>query len=296
MMEATAVPSKAISTPRQERLDAIIEVLLADDTTSAQALAETFGVSLMTVHRDLDELQRRGIVRKFRGGVSVARTSTYEISAALRRRLAVPEKSAIAAAAARTVTPGSSILLDDSTTVASMVDHLLDVEDLHVVTNYLPTLTRLACAATGVGSSTVTGLGGTYNVGHESFLGVGAVNAIRALRVDVAFLSTTTVDTEGLYHQEESIVAVKSAMIRSARRSVLLADSTKLGATSLHRICDWDVVDELITDTAAPTELLDTLRARGVQVTTVDPERIENAAARSGREQGAEEHDDEENT
>lgn len=293
MMEATAVPSRALSTSRQERLDAIIEVLLADDTTSAQALAETFGVSLMTVHRDLDELQRRGIVRKFRGGVSVARTSTYEISAALRRRLAVPEKSAIAAAAARTVTPGSSILLDDSTTVATMIDHLLDIEDLHVVTNYLPTLTRLARAATGAGSSTVTGLGGTYNVGHESFLGVGAVNAIRALRVDVAFLSTTTVDTAGLYHQEESIVAVKSAMIRSARRSVLLADSTKLGATSLHRICDWDVVDELITDTAAPAELLDTIRARGVRVITVDPDRTENATACSEREQGTEEYDEE---
>ncbi|WP_277369711.1 DeoR/GlpR family DNA-binding transcription regulator [Rhodococcus rhodochrous] len=284
------MPTRTISASRQERLDAIIEVLLADDTTSAQALAESFGISLMTVHRDLDELQRRGIVRKFRGGVSVARTSTYEISAPLRRRLSVAEKVAIAAAAARTVAPGSSILLDDSTTVAAMLDHLVDIEDLHVVTNYLPTLAAL----TRHGGSTVTGIGGTYDVGHESFLGLGAVDAIRALRVDVAFLSTTTVDVEGLYHQEESIVAVKSAMIRSARRRVLLADSTKFGTTSFHRICDWDVIHEVVTDTAAPAELLDTIRARGVRVTTVEPRPTENTTGRSECDAGADE--DEENT
>lgn len=281
MTEPPTVTTKAISTSRQERLDAIVEVLLADETTSAQTLAAGFGVSLMTVHRDLDELQRRGIVRKFRGGVSVARTSTYEISAPLRRRLAVAEKTAIAAAAAQIVTPGTSILLDDSTTVAAMVDHLLGVEELHVITNYLPTLTLLAerlGAAAAASGSTVSGLGGTYNVGHESFLGIGAVNAVEALRVDIAFLSTTTLDAEGLYHQEESIVALKSAMIRSARRRVLLADSTKLGATSLHRICDWEGIHDLITDTAAPADLLDALRSRGVRVTTVNPRRTDSKA------------------
>lgn len=259
---------KVISASRQERLDAILEQLLADETATAQSLAAHFGVSLMTVHRDLDELQSRGVIRKFRGGVSVARTSTYEISAPLRRRLAVPQKEAIAAAAARLVEPGQSILLDDSTTVAKVVDHLLGLEDLHVVTNYLPTLSRIAQH----GGVATTAVGGTYDAGHESFLGIGAVAAIRALRVDTAFVSTTTLDEYGIYHQEESIVAVKSAMLRAARRRVLLADSTKLGKTSLHLIAEWDAIDDLVTDSGASGDVLDALSAAGVRVTIADPD------------------------
>ncbi|MFD6894760.1 DeoR/GlpR family DNA-binding transcription regulator [Rhodococcus sp. NPDC060086] len=258
---------RIISHSRRERLDAILECLLADETESAQSLATRFGVSLMTVHRDLDELQRRGVVRKFRGGVSVARTSTYEISAPLRRLVAVPQKKAIAAAAARMVGPGQSILLDDSTTAAMMLDHLLGVEELYIVTNYLPTLTRIAHE----GGPTVAAIGGTFDVGHESFLGVGAVGAIRAVRVDIAFFSTTTADVDGIYHQEESIVAVKSEMMRSSRRRVLLVDSGKLGDTSLHQVADWGAVDHLVTDAGADADLLGTLRSHGVAVTVVDP-------------------------
>lgn len=259
---------RSISDTRQERLDAILEYLLADQDASAQSLATRFGVSLMTAHRDLDELQRRGIIRKFRGGVSVQRTSTYEIAATLRRLVAVPQKRAIAAAAHQLVSPGQSVLLDDSTTAASMLDHLLDVEDLHIVTNYLPALSRIAAD----GRSALTAIGGTYDVGHESFLGVAAAASIRGLRVDTVFFSTSSADAHGTYHQEESIVAVKTEMIRSARRRVLLMDSSKLGGTSLHLVTDWSSIDHLVTDTAAPADLLDTLRTRGVAVTVVDPE------------------------
>lgn len=261
------MPPRILSITRQERLDAILERLLADETESAQSLAAYFGVSLMTVHRDLDELQRRGVVRKFRGGVSVSRTSTYEISAPLRRLVAVPQKKAIAARAAALVAAGQSVLLDDSTTVAAMLDHVLDIEALHVVTNYLPALDRIARES----RVSLTAIGGTLDAGHESFLGVGAVTAIRDLRVDTAFVSTTTADVDGMYHQEESIVAVKSEMLHSARRRVLLADSGKLGGTSLHRVCGWGRIDDLITDSAAPEDLLDAVRQQGVTVTVVEP-------------------------
>ncbi|MGW5075814.1 DeoR/GlpR family DNA-binding transcription regulator [Rhodococcus sp. NPDC004095] len=259
---------RSISDTRQERLDAILECLLAQQDASAQALAARFGVSLMTVHRDLDELQRRGVVRKFRGGVSVQRTSTYEIAATLRRLIAVPQKRAIAAAASRLVEPGQSVLLDDSTTAASMLDHLLDVEDLHIVTNYLPAMSRIAAD----GRAALTAIGGTYDVSHESFLGVAAASAIRGVRVDTVFFSTTTADLDGTYHQEESIVAVKTEMIRSARRRVLLMDASKLAGTSLRLVSDWSSIDDLVTDTAAPAGLLDALRSRGVTVTVADPE------------------------
>ncbi|BDC70336.1 DeoR/GlpR family DNA-binding transcription regulator [Prescottella equi] len=260
--------TRSISESRQERLELILECLLAQPDASAQRLAAHFEVSLMTIHRDLDELQRRGVVRKFRGGVSVQRTSTYEIPATLRRLVAVPQKRAIAAAAAGFVEPGQSLLLDDSTTAATMLDYLLGIEDLHVATNYLPSLSRIAAD----GRASLTAIGGTYDTGHESFLGIAAVAAIRGLRVDAAFFSTSSADADGTYHQEESIVAVKAEMLRSARRRVLLMDSSKLNGTSLHLVSDWSAIDDVVTDSAAPQGLVDALRARGVSITVVSPD------------------------
>lgn len=260
------MPHRSVSSPREERLEAILESLIAEESTSPQQLAARFGVSLMTVHRDLDELQARGLVRKFRGGADVARTGNFEIAAALRRRIAVPQKRAIAAVAARLVSPGQAVLLDDSTTVAHLVPHLLEVEKVHVITNYLPTLALLAER----GVVEFTAIGGRYDVGHESFLDTGAAAAVRALRVDTTFLSTSTADRHGIYHQEDKIVAVKAEMLRSASRRVLLLDSTKIPHTSLHRVADWDVVDDLVTDDRAPGDLLEALRERGVTVHVAD--------------------------
>lgn len=81
--------------------------------------------------------------------------------------------------------------------------------------------------------------------------------------MDAAFFSTSSADADGTYHQEESIVAVKAEMLRSARRRVLLMDSSKLNGTSLHLVSDWSAIDDVVTDSAAPQGLVDALRARG---------------------------------
>lgn len=255
----------SFSPSRKVRLDGILDYLLAAGTASAQEVAGEFEISIMTAHRDLDALQARGAVRKFHGGVSVVRTGSYEIAATLRRRVAVDQKEALAAAAAATVMPGETILIDDSTTVAAMIPHLADVDELTVVTQYLPAIVAL----TPLPNVTVIALGGEYDSPHESFLGVGTQAALQRLRVDTAFVSTTTLDRAGVYHPEERTVALKELMLRAARRRVMLADGSKIGNSSLHRICGWDLVDELITTREAPAGEVGLIRDQGVNVSTV---------------------------
>jgi DeoR/GlpR family transcriptional regulator of sugar metabolism len=253
---------------RDTRLAAMIDHLVEVGSESARNLAARFQVSVMTVHRDLDELESRGLVRKFHGGASVTRTGSYEVAAPIRRRLAVGQKQALATAAARGVRDGQAIMIDDSTTAAAMLDPLLRSGiSLRVITNYLPSLTSLAGSTRLIAEA----IGGEYDHGHESYLGTGAVNAVRALRPDVVYVSTTTADAHGIYHQEERVVTLKLEMLNSARRRVLLMDETKLGSTSLHRVCGWDLIDELITTTDAPADLLTEIGDRGVTVTTVAP-------------------------
>ncbi|MGX1748386.1 DeoR/GlpR family DNA-binding transcription regulator [Glutamicibacter protophormiae] len=266
-----------MSTPktstRPQRLEEILQLLLDDEKSSAQSLAARFDVSVMTIHRDLDELQRRGMVRKFHGGVSVARTGNHEIAASLRRNIATENKQRLAECAAGLLHPGQSLFLDDSTTVAFMAQAIAGIEGLGISTNYLPLINTLAES----GAAEVRAIGGAYNHSHESFLGLAAVRAVEELRVDVAFVSTSTADADGFYHQEEAIVELKMAMLRSARRSVLLMDSSKLGQSSMHRLGGWEHVDDLITDMQAPGDFLGQLKALGVRV-HVAPNAPEGAA------------------
>ena len=256
---------RIIRSARQERLHGILETLLEDKSASPQSLAARFDVSVMTMHRDLDEMQRRGLLRKVHGGVVVERTRSHEIAASLRSGVAVPQKLALAAAAAKYVNDGDVVMLDDSTTVAGMIPHLADFEDLRVVTNYLPALADLAAH----GDIAVQAIGGDYDHAHESFLGIGAVQAVHALRADTVFFSGTSADLAGSYHQEEKIIALKAQMLASARNRVMLMDSSKFGHDSLHLMTAWKDVDRLITDDGLSQEMLDGLQAQGVTVEVV---------------------------
>lgn len=269
---------------RDARLAAIVDHLVEIGSESAKQLAARFEVSVMTVHRDLDELERRGLVRKFHGGASVTRTGSYEIAAAIRRRLAVPQKQALANAAVRSIRDGQAVMIDDSSTVAAMVDPLIrSGMAVQVISNYLPSLSALSRSTRIVHRA----IGGEYDRSHESYLGVGAVDAVRGLRPDIVFVSFTTADAAGIYHQEERIVALKQEMLRSARRRVLLMDETKLGSTSLYRVGGWDIIDELITTSAAPAAVLAEIEQHvAVTVVPVGPASGDDGADGSDRIDG----------
>lgn len=235
-----------------DRQEEIAELVLGRGSISAQELAGAFGVSLMTIHRDLDELERQGIVRKFRGGVTAQPSGVFESNVVYRRRRAVEEKQRVAKCAVRYVESGMSVLLDDATTTAAMVPQLGEVESLRVVTNYLQGMRELS-EMRGV---SLVGLGGAYDPLHDSFLGLGCVERLEAIKVDAAFLSTSAVAGGMAYHQEERIVVVKRAMLAAATKRYLLVDHTKLGRVALHRLAPLGDFDLVIVDEQATAEQL----------------------------------------
>lgn len=247
---------------RVARQDRIAEHVLREGSATAAQLAELFGVSLMTVHRDLDELEHQGVVRKFRGGVSAQPSSVFESNVAYRLRTARAEKEAIARFARTLVEPGMAVMLDDSTTTLEVARLLPDVTPLTVITNFLEVI-RMASQWSDV---RLISLGGEYYPTHDSFLGVPCIEAIESLRADVLFTSTSAASAGDAYHQEQEIVLVKRAMMRSAHRKVLLMDHTKLGGTALHRLAPLTDFDDVVVDSGAPGEIVRDLRDRGVAV------------------------------
>jgi DeoR/GlpR family transcriptional regulator of sugar metabolism len=230
---------------------------------TAQDLAAQFGVSIMTIHRDLDELERRGIVRKFHGGVTAQASGVFESQMAYRLASKTQEKSIIGQAALEYVEPGMSVMLDDSTTVLHMIAGLADRTPLHVATTFMAGLRRLTELAADT-DLTVIGLGGVYDVPHDSFVGMQCLELISGMRADALFMSTSAVTAADAFHQEERIVALKRAMVRAATRRYLLVDHSKLGRVALHKIVPLDEFDLIITDPAADPEVLAAWDSSGI--------------------------------
>lgn len=245
--------------PSQRRRE-LSEHVLAEGTASASDLAERFGVSLMTIYRDIEELEREGILRKVRGGVTVQPSGVFESNVAFRKKTMLEEKQAIAAKAATLIEPGMSVMIDDSTTALELARLLPGIDPLTVVTNFLEALNLLADER----GLHLMALGGDYDRLHDSFLGVPCVEAVEALRVDLCFVSTSSVLGDYAFHQEQRIVAVKRAMLKAAGRSVLMIDHSKLGRTALHRLAPLTTFDLILVDDRTPPDALRLLDESGV--------------------------------
>lgn len=216
---------------REARQSMIIDHLTEEGSASAADLVELTGRSLMTIHRDIDELASKGFIRKFHGGVSALPTSVFESSAEFRRTRNASAKRALAQSAASFIEPGMSIMIDDSTTALALAPHLTETGPLTVLTNFRLLGEELRHSE----NIHLIMIGGSYSRSHDSYIGPPDITGLSSYSVDIVFQSTSTMDTTWTYHQEQDVVAMKRVMLSAGARRVLMMDGSKVGKTSLHR-------------------------------------------------------------
>lgn len=250
--------AKTSASNRQERQREILDYVMQIGSISAADLAERFGRSLMTIHRDLDDLSSRGLLRKFHGGVSALPTSVFESSSDFRMQRNTLGKKAMAAEALKFIEPGMSVMLDDSTTVLALARLLADVGPLTVLTNYR----RVVELFIDNPDINLIVIGGTYSKTHDSFIGAPSQTGLDTYAVDVVFQSTSTMDSVMTYHQEQDIVLMKRTMLQAGARRVLMMDSSKVGHTSLHRYVPLTDFTDVILPNDVDPELLEKVRER----------------------------------
>ncbi|MEU5833155.1 DeoR/GlpR family DNA-binding transcription regulator [Streptomyces diacarni] len=227
---------------RQQRQQQIVDHVLAKGDAAVAELTELTGVSVMTVHRDIAELADRGILRKYHGGVSAQPSTVFESSSDFRLHAHTGEKDALARAALDLVTPGMSLMLDDSTTALALAKLLPQVGPLTVVTNYRLITEELRAAD----DIRLIGIGGEYSRTHDSWIGLSALEMIKSFSVDLTLVSTSAMTGTMTYHQEQEIVALKRAMRLAGSVSVLLMDHSKVGRSALHRLDPVDTFDHVV--------------------------------------------------
>jgi DeoR/GlpR family transcriptional regulator of sugar metabolism len=230
-------------------------------------LADECGVSIMTVHRDLDELEARGYLCKVRGGATSAPIRTFHGDLAHRMRAQLREKKLMAEFVMRTeVEPGQVVAFDDSTTALAVARLLPRRAPLTVVAHFLPIIRALA----DYPNIEIIGLGGRYVPSYDSFLGQAAAEAATQLHTDVLFMSTTAVIDGVCYIQSQDTVVTRRALFARAERTVALVDHTKFGRRALHRLVDLAELDRVVVDPDTPQQVVRDLMRRSVAVEVAD--------------------------
>ncbi len=257
--------------PLDRRQQILKDIDLLDDNM-IPTLSQKYGVSEMTIRRDLQALEETGVIRRTYGGAVRWPQPIGEpmvVAREKRQLMATAQKGAIARyAASELVSDGDSIILEGSTTVTGMVSHLTDRHDLTVMTNSLYTAEELRRRMPR--SATLLCAGGIIRPESSTFVGPVAERFFRALHVKRLFLSATGLALHGGITDPQMLeTQVKRAMIESAGEVIVMIDSTKFGMRSLTPVIDFSEITLLITDEGAPDEILRGLRDRGVSVVVV---------------------------
>ncbi len=228
-----------------------------------RGLADLLDVTQETVRRDLTVLERRGLLRRFHGGAIPVERLGFEPAVAERETLMAGQKERIAKAALDELPDGGAIILDAGTTTARLAELLPDDRELTVVTHGLP----IALALAGRPQVSVHLLGGTIRGRTLAAVGTWTERDVRDVYVDVAFLGTNgQTDEQDLTTPDLVEAGVKRALVAAARRTVVLADHTKIGRSEFAHVAPLSAVDTVVTDSGLEPDLAEEIESCGPRV------------------------------
>lgn len=244
----------------------LLQRLEESGSLKAAGLAHELRVNPMTIWRDLELLGQRGLLKRVRGG-AIRPDRSVEPQFSLKQRHALAEKRQIAEAAARQhVQPGDVIFIEGGTTAAELLGYL-PTRDLTLMSNSLPILSR----AHALGRNwQIHCCGGTLSPVSGNFVGPEATAFFGRNFAATFFMSATGLDLEsGLLMDPNPVeIEVKRAMARSARKVVLLLDSSKFGVRSVQSVLPLEEIDVLICDRKPEPAALRLLAGAGITVET----------------------------
>jgi DeoR/GlpR family transcriptional regulator of sugar metabolism len=251
-----------------ERRQAVLRRLTTRGEVGFADLAEEFGVSEMTIRRDLETLEADGLARRVRGGAISVVSSSYEPPFAVRATTASEAKTAIGATAAGLVNDGDTVIVDVGTTTMELARALHGRRGLTVVTASLPVAAELGADP----DIRVVVTGGQVRPGELSLTGGMAEDAFTTMNCDLAFIGVAGICVApGLTEYNPDDARVKRAAIAAARRTIVVADSSKLGRVAFSTVAPLSAIDVLVTtvlsDLGAPaTQALWEIASAGVDV------------------------------
>jgi DeoR family glycerol-3-phosphate regulon repressor len=223
------------------------QLLLLDEvrqrkSATVEQLADTLGVTLQTVRRDVQRLAEQGLVKRFHGGVRMPSSTVENLAHTQRETLNAEGKARIARAVAAQVPNDCSLILNIGTTTEAIARALQHHRGLRVLTNNL----NVAALLSGNPDCEVIVAGGVVRARDRGIVGEAAVDFIRQFRVDIALIGISGIEPD------DREVKVAQTIIEHAREVWLAADHTKFHRPAMVQLATLAQIDRLFTDEPPP--------------------------------------------
>lgn len=253
-----------------KRRELILEELETKRTVYVSELSKQFGISEVSIRRDLDQLERKGLLKRVHGGAVALANGQLGQPHTEKLQQFMEEKERIGRAAAALIQPGERIIFDSGTTVVQVArtipQELLTEGNLTVITGSIPVVQTI-----GHWKSVQTIiLGGIYLSTFETTVGPQTVSNLQGLHADKMFLGADGMTlSHGLTTANILEAEVDQAMVDAATEIIAVADSSKIGVAGLATIIPLERLDKLVTDANAPPDFIEAVRQLGVEVLLV---------------------------
>ncbi len=244
------------------RLTDILDIARAMGRVDVESLATKFSVTPQTIRKDLNELCELEALNRVHGG-AVYPSSTSNFAYLSRRSIASQAKSVIADKVSTLVPNDSSLIMNIGTTVELVAEALKGHQGLMVVTNNL----NVAHILSGATDIELVITGGVVRKNDLGIVGAAAIDVINQFKVDIAVIGVSAIDNEGcLLDFDYREVLVAKAILKQARKSILVADNMKFERRAPVQIAHLSDIDIFVTDLAPPGEIADICEQSGVQL------------------------------
>ena len=246
-----------------ERRKVIVDHARETGRADVAELAKLLKVSAETVRRDLTTLEKSGLLRRVHGGAVPVERLSFESDLATRSTRMTEEKSRIAEAVLAHLENAEAIYLDEGSVFQLFADRFAPSAPTTVVTNSLPVAVSLA----GRPNVEVISLGGRIRAKTLGAVDFWAVEMLETMVLDLAIIGANGISVRrGATVPDAAIAEVKSAAMKQARRSILIADHSKVGADSFVRFADLAEFELFLTDDGIDEDHAAELRAAGVEL------------------------------
>ncbi|NSW90187.1 MAG: DeoR/GlpR transcriptional regulator [Firmicutes bacterium] len=254
---------KLVEYGTEERRNKILEILTQQGKVKVNQLSKLFGISEVTIRNDLTRLESMGLLERVHGGAISNYRSYYRMSVSDRMKANAEEKKKIAAAVASMISDDDTLMISSGTTTLYVLQELKDVKNLTIVTNAI----YYSQESTHLKDFNVILLGGILNLRDQFTYGDDVINQLNRYKADKLILSVDGINSEdgiSTYQYLES--EINRQMIARAKKTIVVADYTKVGRTSFALISPLENVDMLVTNQNANEDEIREIRDRGVEV------------------------------
>lgn len=249
---------------RIKRINGIKEYLTKNKSASLQDLCKIFNVSMNTIRRDIEQLERENFISKVYGGI-VLNDESEIVPLRKRSHANKDAKDTICKIASSVLAPGSTIYIDSGTTTTPLLQYIKPDMNITIISNSL----NIHNEAVKYPYLNVISLGGLLSYSTNSFIGISTIENLKNYNINQAFMGCTAINsshgaTNNSYHESE----IKKAVIKASGEIILLADSSKVGTSASLSFANLDDIDYFVTDKKPDSDFINNAEGHKVKLLT----------------------------